>query len=51
VKPKDRPRQLSIEQLKTIELLSQGQSAHTVAESVGVSNQTICVGKAMIRSL
>jgi hypothetical protein len=36
-----RPRQLSIEQMKTLELLVQGQSVNTVAESVGVSSQTI----------
>jgi hypothetical protein len=41
-KPKDNPRQLSIEQLKVIELLVQGQSIQTAAESVGVSNQIVC---------
>lgn len=38
----DKARQLSIEQLKTIELLVQGQSVQIVAESVGVSSQIIC---------
>lgn len=37
----DKTRQLSIEQLKAIELLVQGQSVHIVAESVGVSSQII----------
>lgn len=38
----DKPRQLSIEQMKVIELLVQGQSVQTVAKSVGVSTQTVC---------
>jgi hypothetical protein len=37
----DKTRQLSIEQMKAIELLAQGQSVNTVAQSVGVSSQTI----------
>jgi hypothetical protein len=40
-KSKDR-RQLSIEQMKVIELLVQGQSIQTVIELVGVSNQNVC---------